>query len=113
MVSCVEDARIRHIGLCYGPIANALGDVTTYHTFMQRAQNWQYLFNPATGYVEPRASDGTFPSSYDHTSANDLGFIEGNSAQYTWMVPYNLHALFIAMGGYQQVVSRLDSFSVS
>lgn len=88
--------------------ARAFGDVTTYTTLMQRAQNWQNLYNPASGYIEPRQSDGTFPSPYDPVQGD--GFIEGNSTQYTWMIPFNLHALFNAMGGNQQVASRLDAF---
>lgn len=88
--------------------AHALGDTQTYVALMRRAQNWQSLYNPATGYAEQRQSDGTFPSTFDPASGD--GFIEGSSAQYTWMVPYNLHALFNAMGGNQQATHRLDDF---
>jgi predicted alpha-1,2-mannosidase len=88
--------------------AQALGDTATFNTFMRRAQSWQNLFNPATGYIQPRLSDGEFVSNFNPASGD--GYIEGNGAQYTWMVPYNLHALFNAMGGNQRVAGRLDSF---
>ncbi len=36
------------------------------------------------------------------------GFIEGNGAQYVWMVPHDLEGLFSAMGGHESAVARLD-----
>jgi predicted alpha-1,2-mannosidase len=88
--------------------ALALGDTTDYTTFSERAQNWQNLYNPITGFIEPRNPDGTFISNYSDRSG--IGFKEGDAYQYSWMVPYNLGALFTDMGGNQQVVSRLNKF---
>jgi predicted alpha-1,2-mannosidase len=88
-------------------LAKALGDTATYQTFMKRAQFWRNTFNPQTGYIEPRRLDGSFiavdPAAPDH-------FVEGNAAQYSWMVPYNMRTLFDMMGGNGQVVKRLDLF---
>lgn len=89
-------------------LAHALGDTTSYNTFMQRAQNWRNLFNPTTGYLEPRQSNGAFLPNYDPATGD--GYIEGNAAQYSWMVPYNLRALFDAMGGNTRVVGKLNAF---
>lgn len=87
--------------------AHALGQSATYHTFLQRTLNWQNLFNPATGYIEPHNPDGTFPASFNPSGEN--GFVEGDGAQYTWMVQYDLPGLFKAMGGNAAVVKRLDN----
>ncbi len=89
-------------------LAKSLGDEGIYHTFMQRAQYWENLFNPDSGYIQPRNRDGSFVSPFDPSSMDN--YVEGNGAQYTWMVPYNLHGLFNAMGGDEKVVSRLDEF---
>ncbi len=89
-------------------LAQELGDTSTHATFMQRAQKWQNLFNPATGYTRARLPDGTYLPNFDPTSG--YGFIEGTTSQYTWMAPQNLHALFTAMGGNQQATNRLDTF---
>ncbi len=91
-----------------GSLAGMLDDPTDARRFVQRAQNWRNLFNPATGYLEPRARDGSFPQDFSPT--NNRGWVEGNSAQYTWMVPFNLHGLFNALGGNADVVRRLDTF---
>jgi predicted alpha-1,2-mannosidase len=88
--------------------AQRLGDSATYNQFMQRAQDWQNLYNPATGYLQPRNADGSFNASYDPGSAS--GYVEGNGAQYSWMVPYDVAGLTAADGGDAAVNSRLDTF---
>jgi predicted alpha-1,2-mannosidase len=89
-------------------LAQRLGDSSTYDTFMSRAQDWQNLYNPTTGYLQPRNADGSFNGSYDPASSN--GYVEGNGAQYVWMVPYDEAGLITALGGDQSVNTRLDSF---
>ncbi len=88
-------------------LAGALGDSATYQEFMHRAQFWRNTFNAGTGYVGPRTKDGRFipndPAAYNY-------FVEGNAAQYSWMIPYNLRAVFALMGGNAKVVARLDKF---
>ncbi|HKN54060.1 MAG TPA: GH92 family glycosyl hydrolase, partial [Amycolatopsis sp.] len=72
-------------------LARRLGDGSTYTTFMKRAQNWQNLYNPGTGHLQPRGADGSFAGTYN--PASSTGWVEGNGAQYDWMVPYNLGGL--------------------
>jgi predicted alpha-1,2-mannosidase len=87
--------------------ALSLGDTTDAQAFLQHAQNWQNLFNPDTGYITPRNSDGTFITI---APASNTGFTEGSQAQYTWLVPFDQRGLFDAMGGNAATVSRLDNF---
>ncbi|HEX3593145.1 MAG TPA: GH92 family glycosyl hydrolase [Pseudonocardiaceae bacterium] len=89
-------------------LAQRLGDTSTFDTFMQRAQDWQNLYNPATGYLQPRNANGSFNGSFDPASAS--GYVEGNGAQYTWMVPYDEGGLVTALGGNAAVNQRLDTF---
>lgn len=91
-----------------GALAGELGDHANAQKFLQRAQNWHNLFNPATGYLEPRYQNGAFPPAYN--PSKETGWVEGNGAQYTWMVPFNLHGLFTTLGGNTKVVQRLDTF---
>ncbi|ONI85404.1 alpha-mannosidase [Actinosynnema sp. ALI-1.44] len=88
-------------------LARRLGDTATWSAFMKRAQNWQNLYNPGNGYLNPRNKDGSFTS---FNPASSDGWVEGNGAQYAWMVPYNPRGLFNAMGGDATVVNRLDTF---
>ncbi|MGV9367035.1 GH92 family glycosyl hydrolase [Amycolatopsis sp. NPDC003731] len=88
--------------------AKRLGDSATYTTFMKRAQNWQNLYNPGTGHLQPRNADGSFSGTYDPASSQ--GWVEGNGAQYEWMVPYDLGGVVTAFGGNTATQSRLDTF---
>ena len=76
--------------------------------FSRRSANWRRLFNPATGYLEPRLASGSFPAGYSHTVEN--GFVEGNSTQYTWFVPHDVASLGRLLGGERASIARLDRF---
>jgi predicted alpha-1,2-mannosidase len=88
-------------------LAQSLGETALYDRYMQRSHNWQHLFNAASGYIEPRNPDGSFIANFNPISED--GFVESNGLQYNWMVPYDLPALFKAMGGSAKVVQRLDA----
>src|SRR5215469_15567675 len=77
--------------------AKALGNTALYNKYMPRAQNWEYTFNPATNFAEPKDSTGAFPANFSPTS--DTGMTEGDSYQYTPMVPFNMAGLTAAFGG--------------
>ena len=96
-------------------LAQAAGDGAISATFLARAQNWQNLVDPATGYLAGRRADGTFPPGPAFQRSpmpgiGQVGFEEGNAIQYTWSVPQNLGGLFSAIGGNASVVTKLDTF---
>jgi predicted alpha-1,2-mannosidase len=91
-------------------LAQRLGNQAVYHQFMSRAQYWENVYNPATGYLQTRMRDGQFLSPFDPAQYQEMRYQEGNAAQYTWMVPYNVRGLFDAMGGDTAVKKRLDFF---
>jgi predicted alpha-1,2-mannosidase len=85
--------------------AQALGVPAAAERYYNRAQNWRNLFNPDTGYLQPRFSDGTFPASSPSSTA---GWSEGTTGQYTWLVPYDVGGLANAIGGGAATAARLD-----
>ena len=95
--------------------ADALGDTAIGAEFQNRAQYWQHLFNPLTGYILPRGADGAFFYSLGFSGpTSDFGqdgFDEGNAEQYLWLVPQNIAGLVTALGGRQAVAERLDRFT--
>ncbi len=96
-------------------LAADLGYQSVYTTMMQRAHNWEYLFDPTTGYIEGRNNDGSFPVGPAFQKAlfedgGEVGFEEGNAIQYTWSVPQDLGALGALMGGNAAAVAKLDTF---
>ncbi|MEU6514876.1 lectin [Streptomyces sp. NPDC046978] len=88
-------------------LAKSLGRNDVYTTFASRAQDWQNVFNPQSGYLQAKKADGEWATGFAPGTSN--GFVEGTSAQYTPMVPFNLKALIAARGGAQAWSSYLDS----
>jgi predicted alpha-1,2-mannosidase len=108
----IDDFAIAQFAARNGPAAGGAaadgGAAATYGDFIQRAANWRNLYNPASGFVEPRYSGGSFPDEYDPLEGG--GFVEGDAAQYTWMVPQDPAGLFRRMGGRAKAAERLDHF---
>ncbi|MFI7400781.1 GH92 family glycosyl hydrolase [Streptomyces sp. NPDC049541] len=96
----IADAALAHL-------AGRLGDTRTQAVLTRAAGNWRNLFNPVSGYIQPRNADGSWPS-FSPTQHGE--YVEGNAAQYTWLVPHDLPGLFTAMGGTAAAASRLDTF---
>ena len=99
-------------------LASALGDRALAATMMGRAANWEYLFDPATGFMGARGSDGSFPpgpafQTSQFEPGGQLGFEEGNAVQYTWYVPQDLAALASLMGGDAAAATKLTTFFTS
>jgi predicted alpha-1,2-mannosidase len=88
--------------------AQLLGDDSVTKQFLVRSAQWHKLFDRETRYIRPRNAAGNFLPDFKLTSWD--GFVEGNSAQYTWMVPYDLKDLILAIGGNAAANSRLDSY---
>jgi predicted alpha-1,2-mannosidase len=94
--------------------AAALGDEPDSTILLKNAQNWRNLYNPETGYIQMRRRDGSWApgfkisvSSYDQDKAV---YVEGDAAQYLWMVPFNYQGLADKMGGQNVAIKRLDEF---
>jgi predicted alpha-1,2-mannosidase len=98
-------------------LAGALGDTATQATFLARGQYWKNVFDPAaqgngfTGYMMPRLTQdqGGVPAFLAIPVAADGDFVEGNAAQYTFVVPHDVPGLITALGGDAAAVARLDS----
>ena len=89
-------------------IARAAGDEENYRYFLRRSGNSFGIFNPATGFMQPRAADGSWIGPF--APGMEKGFTEGNAAQYTWMTPHNVARLIELMGGIEATRARLDEF---
>ncbi len=92
-------------------LAQTAGETSIVKKFLARSQNWTNIFDTAFGYILPRDVHTAFPVSpgEGYAGFGQSGFQEGNAAQYTWMVPQNLHGLFTGIGGDKAVITRLDT----
>ena len=89
-----------------GQWATRLGKPDEAAAFAGRGSWWRNTFNPATGYQQARKADGSWQPGF--TPSTDVGFAQGSSATYTWMVPQDVSGLGEAMGA--DVIQRLDGF---
>jgi predicted alpha-1,2-mannosidase len=101
--------------------ARALGRKSEYRKFLAKSQNWKNILDPTTGWIRPRNSDGSWQAGFDAelslpkrpnapADSDQNGFEEGNTYQYTFMIPFDYPALFAAIGGEDKVIPRLDKF---
>jgi predicted alpha-1,2-mannosidase len=88
--------------------AMSLGNREIAHRYMNRAGMWTRLFDPETKYIRARGLNGKFLPDFKPEQQD--GFMEGNAAQYTWMIPYDLNGLIRAMGGADAANARLDNY---
>ncbi|MGW5349143.1 GH92 family glycosyl hydrolase [Streptomyces sp. NPDC004031] len=96
-------------------LAATVGDRATAAEYARRGNNWQNIFDPATGYLRPRDDNGSFPAGpgFQAPPAGAFGqdgYDEGNAAQYNFSVQQDIAGLVTAMGGPDKVVPRLDDY---
>ncbi|AGZ38905.1 GH92 family glycosyl hydrolase [Actinoplanes friuliensis] len=60
------------------------------------------------GWMRDRYADGDWAEGFSPSTGS--GFVEGSSAQYTWMVYSDVVGLAAAMGGNKVAIERLDAF---
>ncbi|MCL2552015.1 MAG: lectin [Actinomycetia bacterium] len=88
-------------------LAKALGDDANHTAYLDRAQDWRNVVNPASGLLQSRNADGSWAGGFDPTSGNDM--VEGDSFIYTGMVPFDLAGLAQAKGGNTAMNHYLDT----
>lgn len=91
-----------------GSWASSLGLRSDARMFAARGTYWKNTFNPAVGYQAARQADGTWAPGW--APSTGVGFAQGTSAQYTWLVPQDVSGLSAALGGDAAAVARLDAF---
>ncbi len=79
-------------------------------TFTKRAQNWRNGFDPKTGWVRARLSNGQFRAPFDPVSIKyGSDYTEGNAWQYSWFMPQDEGGLIRLLGGDAKTVAKLDA----
>ena len=89
-------------------MAKALGHNDDYLLLSKRADNWQNVINPLTGYADGRHQNGRFENNTDLVHRKSF-ITEGATCHYTWYVPHDPDGLIGLMGGKARFVEKLDS----
>lgn len=97
---------------CIAQIAKKLGKTDDYKRFIKRAQNYKNLYNPKTGFMQPK-QENSWKTPFDPAEV-DFNFTEANSWQYSFFVPQDVQTLIHLQGGDDAFANKLDElFSTS
>ncbi len=91
--------------------AKDLEDETDAGLLLERAQDWQNVFDPRAQAFTPKRLDGSFVPGLGPT--NTEGMVEGSTSQYRWVLPFDRRGLLAAMGGPAIANPMLDTFFTS
>lgn len=93
-------------------LAQNLGKREDYRTFSERAKSYRTLYNPKTGFLQPKYKNDAWYSPFDPLAGanfeNNVGYIEGNAWQYLFMAPHDIEGLIKLMGGKEAFEKKLD-----
>lgn len=97
-------------------LARDLGRAETAQEYFKRAGYYRQYFDPQTGFMRAKISDGKWLEPFAPTDSNhNRGeYVEGNAWQWTWFVPHDVPGLIALFGGREQFVAKLNElFSTS
>jgi predicted alpha-1,2-mannosidase len=101
---------------CLAQLAKALGKKDDYRYFYKRSQNYKNLFNDATGFFEPRTSEGKWIKDFNPVTAGGMGnrdyYDENNGWTYLWDVQHDINGLIKLLGGREGFIRKLDRLFV-
>ena len=93
-------------------LAKVLGKKEAYKKYAQRSISYRKLFDTEFNLLRPKNDDGSWLTPYNPESGanftKNLGFIEGNAWQYTFMVTHDVKGLMKLMGGSKAYAKRLQ-----
>ncbi len=99
---------------CAAQMARGLGHTDDYEFFSKRAGFYKNLFDPSTGLMRGRNSDGGWVSPFDpliisHAATSGGDYTEGNAWQYSFHVLHDVPGLVELMGGRERFIAKLDT----
>ncbi|MBV8251388.1 MAG: GH92 family glycosyl hydrolase [Chitinophaga sp.] len=95
---------------CMAQLAKGKGMMEDYQHYLSRSFNYRHVFDSTVGWMHPRELDGSWMKDFTPTSKgfNARGFIESNSAIYTYYVPHNIPDLIQLIGGNEKFAAKLQ-----
>ncbi len=93
-------------------LADALGKKEDYIRFKNRSLSYKKLYDKELKMLHPRTENGSFYEPFDPLSGanfeENIGFIEGNAWQYSFMMPHDIKGLIKLMGGEKNFTNQLQ-----
>ncbi|WP_298063075.1 GH92 family glycosyl hydrolase [uncultured Rikenella sp.] len=92
---------------CIAQLARRMRRDSVYNEFILRSQNYMNVFQPASGFMQPRLSNGEWVPGFDPKEYTEH-ITESNGWQYLWAVPQDVEGLVRLMRGPEPFERRLD-----
>jgi predicted alpha-1,2-mannosidase len=95
-------------------MAKKMNRPADYEYFYNRAKAYKYYLDTAIGFMRGRVSFTNWRTPFSPFEAKHMSddFSEGNSWQYTWLVPHDVEGLMELLGGEEAFIKKLDSLFV-
>lgn len=93
---------------CVAAVAKKLGKQADYERFLKRSEFYRNLFNPETGFFQPKDDKGQWIEPFNPLSYENPCFVEGNAWQYMWFVPQNPQGLISLFGDTKAFIKKLN-----
>jgi predicted alpha-1,2-mannosidase len=91
-------------------LAKSLGREETATEYFKRAGYYRQYFDPQTGFMRAKKSDGKWLEPFTPTDSNHQRgeYVEGNAWQWTWFVPHDVPGLINLFGGREPFAAKLN-----
>ena len=93
---------------CIAMMAQKMGKTAIADEFFRRSKNYRNVYNPATGFMQPRDDKGNFQPGFNPLDYTEH-ITESNGWQYFWSVQHDIDALIDLTGGKERFTQKLDS----
>ncbi len=94
---------------CIAQIAHIAMNPEVKKEYLERAKNYENVYDPEIGYMRPKLTNGSWKEGFDPLNTHGQGFIEGNAWNYGLYVPHNIDHMIEIMGGKDSFSAHLDS----
>ena len=93
---------------CIARMAEKMGKAEIAKEFYARSQHYRNVYNPATGFFQPRDEQGRFNPKFNPDEYTE-DICESNGWQYMWSVQQDIDGLMQLVGGKARFAEKLDS----
>ena len=91
--------------------AKKLGKTDDYNMFLQRAHNYQNVFDSSVGFIRGRTQDGKWISPFDPREPYyNFMMKEASGWSTLWLAPHDVQGLENLLGGREKFAAKLDEF---
>jgi predicted alpha-1,2-mannosidase len=92
---------------CIALFAKALGQDELAGRYAKRAENWQHVFDPSTGFFRGKTTEGAWVTPFNPNAIVTDSYTEANAWQ-SYFVPHDVPGLIQKLGGDDKFAARLD-----